>query len=701
MQNIKISVKLTMSTLAFLLCILGLIYVFQRSIDSNIIFAEQEVKGTEYLRPVFRIFNKLADHQKFKIRREMGLGGFDNELKAASAEIDALFGDYQKVQNEMGVDLKFTEPELKARKRDAANVQGILSKWNELKQMQNNPYTPGLAEKYKSIIADLRVVITHAGDTSNLILDPDLDSYYMMDVVLFALPQTFDRQTQLANLVLSAFRGSLSEDERRELMNQIRIIKEFDVDRVAADMDTVFNEDANFYGISPTLKPNIEGRLEAYKKLNDELINTLNAIYQNPYSVNPAHAMDVLTQTFYVSADLLEASNNELEKFLKIRIDDYASHKKKVILICLLALGASLVFFHFTVKSILDPLKKLRQTMIDITEGKINTQVPYSNARSEIGEMARSVEVFRKNAEEKIKLEKEQEEKDRRAQEEKKSVMNKLASDFESNVKGVVDSVASASTEMSSTSKSVANIGEESAKRLNLLLAEVEKNTSNVHTVASASEELSASIKEIAQQVSRAATITVTTVEESKKADATAKNLVLAAQKIGEVINMINEIAGQINLLALNATIESARAGEAGKGFGVVASEVKNLATQTTKATDEIKGHIESIQNVTKDTVSVIGLISTGITEISGIASSISAAMEEQGAATQEISRSIQQVAQTTEEVSNNVKNVAQSVTETGTSAGQMMAATGELSRQAEFLKGQVGKFLGNIRTGT
>ena len=694
---------MTISVVALLLCIVGLIYFFQKSIDANITFAEQEIKGTKYIQPVVNIFKGLSDYQRLKSKRDLGLGSFDAELNKVSQEIDSGFAAYSSIQNALGEDLQFTEQGLASRKRENATVGKILNKWLDLKKLQNQPYTPEVHEKYKSLIADIRMVIAHAGDTSNLVLDPDLDSYYLMDVVLLALPQTFDRQTLLVNLITNIMKDvnrPLTEDERKEIITQVRILKEFDVDRITADMGTVFNEDANFYGISPTLKANLEERTNIYVKANEDLINILNSILNMPASVNPAQALDVAAKTARASFDLFDASNIELYNFLEIRIKDYQSHKINVIAICLLGLTAALLFFYFTVKSITSPLKTLQKTMLDVAAGKLNLNIPFLTLHNEIGEMASSVEVFRKNGEEKNRLEKEQKERELRATEEKKEIANKLADDFETSVKGVVDSVASAATEMDATSRSVSNISAESSKSLNSLSVQIKNNASNVHTVASAAEELNASIKEIAQQVSRAATITTNSVEESKRADATVKDLVAAAQKIGEVINMINEIAGQINLLALNATIEAARAGEAGKGFAVVASEVKNLATQTTKATDEIKGHIESIQRVTQDTVAVISMINSGITEISHIASSISAAVEEQGAATQEISRSVQQVAKGTEEVSENVVKVSKSANETENSAGQMLFATSELSKQAEYLRGQVAKFITNIRNG-
>jgi methyl-accepting chemotaxis protein len=245
-----------------------------------------------------------------------------------------------------------------------------------------------------------------------------------------------------------------------------------------------------------------------------------------------------------------------------------------------------------------------------------------------------------------------------------------VADTFESNVKGVVEMVSSAATEMESTSAAMASTAEET--------------NSQATTVASASEELSSSINEISRQVVRAAQIAGSAVEEASRSNDLVQGLADAAQKIGEVVNLINDIASQTNLLALNATIEAARAGDAGKGFAVVASEVKNLANQTAKATEEIAAQVTSIQSVTQETVSSIRGIGKTISELNEIATGISSAVEEQSAATQE--------------VSTNITGVTQAASESGQSASQVQEAAGELARQAENLRAEVEHFLVEVR---
>jgi methyl-accepting chemotaxis protein len=275
----------------------------------------------------------------------------------------------------------------------------------------------------------------------------------------------------------------------------------------------------------------------------------------------------------------------------------------------------------------------------------------------------------------------------------------KIADDFEASVKGVVDAVASAATELQASSQSMTATAEETSRQSTTVAAASEEATANVQTVASAAEELSASVQEISRQVSKSVQIAGAAVTEAKKTDTTVQGLATAAQKIGDVVKLISDIAGQTNLLALNATIEAARAGEAGKGFAVVASEVKNLANQTARATDEITAQIGAIQTATNDAVEAIRHIAETISEMNQISTAISAAVEEQGATTKEIARNVAQAAEGSANVAETISGVSRAASETGSSAGQVLNAAGELSVQAERLRREVDNFLGSVRS--
>lgn len=276
--------------------------------------------------------------------------------------------------------------------------------------------------------------------------------------------------------------------------------------------------------------------------------------------------------------------------------------------------------------------------------------------------------------------------------------IKRIATEFENKVARVVETVASASTELSVTARSMSSIAEATSDRATSVAAAAEEATSNVSVVAASSEEMAASVREIAEQVSTSTRIAGEAVNLANDSASTIKNLSTAADKIGEVVSMISDIAGQTNLLALNATIESARAGEAGKGFAVVASEVKSLAGQTAKATEDISKQILEMQSATKSAVESISVIQKTIDEINSVSMAINAAVEEQSAATSEITRNTQEASMGTQDVSRNITHVQQGANETGVSASEVVTASEELSKQAEILKAEVNNFLKNIQ---
>jgi methyl-accepting chemotaxis protein len=348
--------------------------------------------------------------------------------------------------------------------------------------------------------------------------------------------------------------------------------------------------------------------------------------------------------------------------------------------------------------SISRPILIITEAMRKLAEGTHEIELPDCERRDEVGRMAQAVNVFRENAIKVAGLRTEQERMKRDAEAEKRAAMAGLADRFEASVQGVAETVSTSAGSMKATAQSMSGTAA-SAKQQSLAVTRASQETSaSVQTVASAAEELSSSITEITRQVAQASQIVNRAGEERERTNTTVQGLAAAAQKIGEIVELINNIASQTNLLALNATIEAARAGEAGRGFAVVASEVKALATQTAKATDEIGQQISVIQQQTKQAVEAIQVICATISEVSEISTSIANAVSEQGSATQEIARSVQRAATGTDQVTNDIAVVTSAVSDAGAAAEQVVISADHVATQAEVLRSEVRQFLMTIR---
>jgi methyl-accepting chemotaxis protein len=352
----------------------------------------------------------------------------------------------------------------------------------------------------------------------------------------------------------------------------------------------------------------------------------------------------------------------------------------------------------FITRNAVGLLRTIAGAMRRLAGGDKDSAIPGQDRTDEIGEMAASVEVFRKAAIEIDLLQRQQEEAKERADLDKREAMARLADNLEASVKSIAQGVSVAAEQMRSLAAAMSVTADRAASKATIAGAAAEQASANVQMVASSAEELSGSIAEIGRQVVESTRVTGQAVDESAGADAVMQGLAATAQKIGDVVKLINAIAAQTNLLALNATIEAARAGDAGKGFAVVASEVKSLAGQTAKATEEISVQVDAIQDATNGAARAIQGISVTISRVSEIAMTIASAVDEQGAATKEIARNVQQAATGTSEVSSSIAGVSDAAGEARSSAAQVQSAADDLASQGERLRREVDKVLAELR---
>ncbi|MCF4126628.1 methyl-accepting chemotaxis protein [Methylobacterium sp. SyP6R] len=343
------------------------------------------------------------------------------------------------------------------------------------------------------------------------------------------------------------------------------------------------------------------------------------------------------------------------------------------------------------------PLRAMAALMQRLAQGDKSIVVAGVERGDEVGAMARAVEVFRRNAIEADRLAAAQAAEDE-ARMRRARLVDDLARAFEQTVSGLTAGLAGAATEMEATARSMTDVAEETTRQTVTVAGAASQTSANVQTVAAASEEMTASIQEIVQQVNQSSRIAARAVEDAARTNATVQRLAGTAERINDFVATVSSIASQTNLLALNATIEAARAGAAGRGFAVVAAEVKELAGQTGKATDEIGARIGEIQEATRATVGDIRQIAKVIEDMSTYAASIAAAMEEQGSAVQEITRNVQQAARGTEQVTGNIAGVRDGAGQTSQAASQVLGAAQELSRQSEMLRHEVTSFLGRVK---
>jgi methyl-accepting chemotaxis protein len=359
-----------------------------------------------------------------------------------------------------------------------------------------------------------------------------------------------------------------------------------------------------------------------------------------------------------------------------------------------LILPVILLLAHFATRQLL----RLAAAMKLIADGQLDTAVPYADRADEVGVMAKTVEVFKANAFERQRLEVEQKETDARRSGARKAEMAQLADSFEAAVGEIVEHVSSAATELEAAASTLTHTAENTQQLSGAVAKASQEASANVRSVAAATEELTSSVGEIARQVQESSSIAREAVVQAERTDGRITALSQAAGRIGDVVKMITAIAEQTNLLALNATIEAARAGEAGRGFAVVASEVKALAAQTAKATDEIGTQIAGMQTATQDSVAAIKEIGTTIGRIAQIASTIAGTVEEQGATTQEIARSVHLAAQGTSQVAGNIGDVTKGAGETGSASSQVLSSAQALSSEGSKLKVEVARFLTTVR---
>lgn len=523
--------------------------------------------------------------------------------------------------------------------------------------------------------------------------------------------QSTDRVTMIADAIRHHMEGDMMHDALRgDVLLALKASAEGD----SAGLDAVSGEvaahadafrDAVASNEELALPEDVRATLEAVKPNLDAYINAAKSIVALA-TRDPAEATAQFP-SFMEAFETLEAdmgaASDEIQASAAAINTSAAAQRSQLQFLMFAILAASAVvvgaFSFLTIRAVVTPVNDMTKAMNTLAGGNTSVAIPAQGRKDEIGAMAASVQVFKASMIEADRLKAAKEEADKQAAAERARMMESLADMFETSMGGIVVSVSSAATELQATAQSLQSTAEVASRKTSAVADASRQTTDNVQSVAAATEQLSASINEIGNQVNQSSNIISSAVIQAEKTNSRVKALADSSRKIGEVVTLINEIASQTNLLALNATIESARAGEMGKGFAVVASEVKNLASQTAKATEVIASQVREIQDATSHSALAIDEIANTIGKVHEIGVAIQAAVSQQAAATQQISRNVHDASTATKAVAENIIGVTESSQATNAGSGEVLTATAELAESSERLRREMNRFVQSVRS--
>ncbi|WP_051357368.1 methyl-accepting chemotaxis protein [Azorhizobium doebereinerae] len=523
-------------------------------------------------------------------------------------------------------------------------------------------------------------------------LDPSLSQLILVRAMGWATRTYTGISTLLINAAVAQDRPLTTEETKSLFANDAKadvawgaVVEIAMADNAPAGLRKAAQTAQDFYfaGSFKVLRDGIVNRITGGEKSGVTL-----AEWRQPVEIGLGNIADVAGVAVNNLADIADANEDSARSTAII----YAL----VFLVSLALAGAG---FAVVIGRVARPISHLTGVMQDVAGGHLEVEVPGTSRHDEIGIMAKTLLVFKESLLRNKHMQREAEESRRATEAQRRGAMLDLAARFEVAVGGIIGQVANSSGVLLQAAQSMRKTAEETSTRSTAVAAAAEEASTNVIMVASSAEELGASVDEISRQVLQSSEMSTNAVAESDRTGLVMRQLAQAAARIGDVVELINTIASQTNLLALNATIEAARAGDAGKGFAVVASEVKELATQTGKATEEIAAQVNAIQSTTQEAVKVIESVSQQIRSMSDVATGISAAVEEQGIATREIVRNVDQAATGTNSVTAHITDVARAAQETGAAASEVLSASSALSDQARQLEVEMLQFLATVRS--
>lgn len=672
-----------LASLCFVALPLGVLFYFNvEQLASNIAFAQKELEGNRYQRPLLRTLKAIMEHQA--------------QNPQAVAEMEESLRLLSGLEKEIGASIGFANDQLAQQGLDRLQMSRISAKWRAWKSLSPQAaeqQVPALAEE---LVADLRAMISRAGDLSNLTLDPEMDSYYLADVSSVVTAQSLGRLRSMA-LYLSAKlskQGTLSPADRVEAAIFASKLRESDYDRLLGDLDTaiLYNSKAS-RGVSPSLKSSLDGPRAEYEKATQELL-ALTKLLVDAKAVPALQLQQAFLRAGRATLDLGTKTGQELDQVLQTRIAGFNSYLTTLVGSTLIALLLSGLIFLFVVRGITRPLATVVQHLTRASSGDLSQNLPeeFLEKGDETGELSRSLQAMLGQL--------------RQSMAEIHQGIQCITS-ASGGVQGAALLMTEGSQDASQKVQTLAAAAEQMSMNAGLVAAGMEGASLSISQVAGATEQMNSTINEIAKNSEQARRITAEAARQAIHVSETINQLGIAAQQIGKVTEDITAISSQTNLLALNATIEAARAGAAGKGFAVVANEIKALAQQTAVATEDIRKRIATVQASTTQGIDDVQRVTAVIADVSNIVNSIAAAIEEQSASTKDISRSIAQASAgmqeantrsaesslATAEIARDIVVVSQAASGMAKSAVNLRGSATELSSVSEQLEATAGRF--------
>ncbi|MGD9637759.1 MAG: methyl-accepting chemotaxis protein [Alphaproteobacteria bacterium] len=672
LENSSLKNKLTALSAIFIIPIAFLTYLLIVQSLKEINFSAKEIDGNKYIMPLQTLLIDTIDNHQGKMS--------DADFVSAVGEHIATV---QKMNDLYGEAMNSVEP-----------AEDVIATGKEIVQSFTTLSPEAKNKMFDEMLGATLTLIARIGDGSNLILDPDLDSYYEMDIILLKMPELANRLSQITDVTLDNLRSGENTLERRAQYLTKKGELASTVSALAGSIESAYRG-----SLDGSVNKILSGPYAKYSNIIEKFSATLEEASKENADISLENNILALRESVHnQTREFWLSVADDLDRLLNLRVQGFKDTLKERLILVGIVLVLALIFSWQVCSVVRATINGLSKTMTSLASGDTSVIVPFSERHEEFGKMAKTVETFKQALVERSILE-EKQDAENKAREERHVKLTETTNRFADAITRIVENLSGQIQKLNVSANNLSANAEQTARQSNAVSLATERASNNVGTVASASTELEASIREIARQVSDAAEISSAAVAKAEETNERVSRLSAAASRIGEVVNLITDIASQTNLLALNATIEAARAGDAGKGFAVVAGEVKNLASQTGKATDEISQQIESVQSETNQAVSAIGEISNIIRSINELSTSIAGAVEQQSAATGEIARNVEEASRSSMEVSDNIANVTTVAQEAGSMAKELFSAANILMNEQKILKDEVERFLAGIKT--